>query len=97
MKIAPPMHAYVAADAQGDQCFIFIVFGPMMNDQAGSDATSLAAEAIAPDYALAPAAEKAQGMLVPIVTGTAAAQPFQLDMFATGAQQSELARLSPLF
>jgi len=60
MKIAPPMHAYVAADAQGDQCFIFIVFGPMMNDQAGSDATPLAAEAIAPDNAFAQAAKEAQ-------------------------------------
>jgi len=97
MKAAPPMHAYVAADAQGDQCFILVIFAPMMNHQAGSDATSLAAEAIAPDDALAPAAEKAQGMLAPVVTGTAAAQPFQLDMFATGAEQGELARPSPLF
>src|SRR5271168_934202 len=69
----------------------------MMNDQAGSDATSLAAEAIAPDYAFAPATEKAEGMLAPVVTGTAAAQPFQLDMLATGAEQSELARPPPLF
>src|SRR5271170_1539878 len=97
MKAMPPMHAYVAADAQGDQCFILVVFGPMMNDQAGSNATSLAAEAIAPDYALAQAPEEAHGMLAPVVTGATAAQPFQLDMFATGAQQSELARLSPLF
>jgi hypothetical protein len=36
-------------------------------------------------------------MLAPIVTGSAAAQPFQLDMFAAGAEQSELARPSPLF
>jgi hypothetical protein len=97
MKASPPMHPYVAADAQGDQCFILVVFAPMMNDQAGSDAASLAAEAIAPDYALAPAAEKAQGMLAPVVTGTAAAQPLQLDMFATGTEQSELARPPPLF
>jgi hypothetical protein len=86
MKRPPSMHAYMAADAQGDQCFILVVFAPMMNDQAGSDATSLAAEAIAPDHALAPAAEKAQGMLAPVVTGTAAAQPFQLDMFAARAE-----------
>jgi hypothetical protein len=97
MKATPPMHAYVAADAQGDQCFVLVIFAPMMNDQAGSDATSLAAEAIAPDDPLAPAAEKAQGMLAPVITGTAAAQPFQLDMFATGTEQSELARPSPLF
>jgi hypothetical protein len=58
MKTLPAMHAYVVADAQGDQCFILVVFAPMMNDQAGSDATSLAAEAITPDYALAPTAEK---------------------------------------
>jgi hypothetical protein len=45
----------------------------------------LAAEAIALDYPLAPAAEKAQGMLAPVVTGAAAAQPLQLDMFAAGA------------
>jgi hypothetical protein len=57
----------------------------------------LAAKAIAPDYALAPAAEKAQRVLAPVITGTAAAQPFQLDMFATGAEQGELARPSPLF
>ena len=94
MKAAPPMHPYVAADAQGDQCFIFVVFAPMMNDQAISSATALAAEAIAPDYALTPPTEKAQGMLAPVVTGAAAAQPFQLDI---GAEQSELARPSPLF
>jgi hypothetical protein len=97
MKATPPMHAHVAADAQGDQGFILVVFAPMMNDQAGSDAASLAAEAIAPDDALAPTAEKAQGMLAPVVTGTAAAQPFQLDMVATGAEQSELARPPPFF
>ena len=97
MKAPPPMHAYVAADAQGDHRFVLVVFAPMMNDQAGSDATSLAAEAIAPDHALAPAAEKAQGMLAPVVTRTAAAQPFQLDMLATGTEQSKLARPSPLF
>jgi hypothetical protein len=57
----------------------------------------LAAEAIAPDDALASAAEKAQGMLTPVVTATTAAQPFQLNMFAAGAEQSELARPSPLF
>ena len=73
MKTPPPMHAYVAADAQSDQRVILVVFAPMMNDQAGSDATSLAAEAIAPDDALTPAAEKAQGMLAAVVTGTAAA------------------------
>ena len=61
MKTPPSMHAYVAADAQGDQCFILIVFAPMMNDQAGSDATSLAAEAIAPDDALAPGRRKSAG------------------------------------
>ena len=97
MKTLPSVHAYVAADAQGNQCFILVVFAPMMNDQAGSDATSLAAEAIAPDYAQAPATEKAQGMLAPVVTRTAAAQPFQLDMLATGTEQSKLARPSPLF
>jgi hypothetical protein len=97
MKAPPPVHAYVAADAQGDQCLILVVFGPMMNDQAGSDATSLAAEAIAPDHALAQATEKAQGMLAPVVTGAAAAQPFQLDMLVTGAEQGELARPAPLF
>jgi hypothetical protein len=97
MKAAPPMHAYVAADAQGDQCFVLVVFGPMMNDQVRSDATSLAAEAITPDYALAQATEKAQGMLAPIITGTATAQPFQLHMLTTGAEQGELARPSPLF
>jgi hypothetical protein len=97
MKASPSMHPYVAADAQGDQCFIFVVFAPMMNDQAGSDATALAAEAIAPDDALAPAPEKAQGMLAPVVTGTAAAQPFQLNMLAAGAEQSQLPRPSPLF
>src|SRR5271163_4885634 len=97
MQAPPPVHAYVAADAQGDKRFIFIVFPPMMNDQAGSDATALATEAIAPDYALAQAAEKAQGMLTPVVTSTAAAQPFQLDMFAARAEQGELARPSPLF
>jgi hypothetical protein len=91
------MHAYIAADAQGDQCVIIVVFGPVMNYQAGVGATPLAAEAIAPDYALAPASEKAQGMLAPVVTATAAAQPFQLDMLAAGAQQRELARPSPLF
>ena len=73
MKTPPSMHAYVAADAQGDQCFILVVFAPMMNDQAGSDATSLTTEAIAPDDALAQAAEKAQGVLAAVVTGTAAA------------------------
>jgi hypothetical protein len=97
MKAAPPVHAHVAADAQGDQCFILVVFAPVMNHQAGAAATSLAAEAIASHYALAPAAEKAQGVLAPVVTATAAAQPFQLDMLAAGAQQSELARPSPLF
>jgi hypothetical protein len=34
MKATPPMHAYVAADAQSDQRFIFIIFAPMMDDQA---------------------------------------------------------------
>jgi hypothetical protein len=97
MKAPPSIHPYVAADAQSDQRFIFIIFAPMMDDQTGSDATSLATEAIAPDDPLAPAAEKAQGMLAPVITGTAAAQPFQLDMFATGTEQSELARPSPLF
>jgi hypothetical protein len=97
MKAPPSMHAYVAAHAQGDQRFIFVIFAAMMDDQAGSDATFLAAEAIAPDDPLALAAEKAQGMLAPVVTGTAAAQPFQLDMFAAGAEQGELARPSPLF
>jgi len=97
MKATPPMHAYVAADAQGDQRFVLVVFAPIMNDQAGSDATSLAAEAIAPDNALTPAAEKAQGMLTPVVAGTAAAQPFQLEMFAAGTEQGKLARPSPLF
>jgi hypothetical protein len=81
MKALPPMHAYVAADAQGDQCFILVGFGPMMNDQAGSDATPLAAEAIALDYALAPATEKAQGMLAPIITGATAAQPDVLQLW----------------
>jgi hypothetical protein len=50
-----------------------------------------------PDDPLAPAAEKAQGILAPVITGTAAAQPFHLDLFATGTEQSELARPSPLF
>jgi hypothetical protein len=69
----------------------------MMNHQAGAGATAAAAEAIAPDHALAQAAEKAQGMLAPIVTAAAAAQPFQLDMLAAGTEQGELARPSPLF
>jgi hypothetical protein len=88
MQAPPSVHAYVAADAQGDQCFIFVVVSPMMNDQARSDATALAAEAIAPDYALAPPAEETQGMLAPVVRGTAAAQPFQLDMLPQGQSKA---------
>jgi hypothetical protein len=68
-----------------------------MNCQAGVGATSLAAEAIAPDHARSCRPPKKQGMLAPVVTGAAAAQSFQSDMLAAGAEQSELARPSPLF
>jgi hypothetical protein len=95
MKAPPPMHAYVTADAQGDQCVIIVVFGPVMNYQAGVGATPLAAEAIAPDHALAPAAEKAQGMLAPVVTARQQPSRFSWTCLPQGQMQGELARPSP--
>ena len=97
MQAAPPVDAHVAADAQGDQRVLMVVLAPVMNHQPGFHPAALAAKAVAPDHALAQAAEKAQGMLAPGITGAAAAQPFQLHRLAAGAQQRKLARPSPLF
>jgi hypothetical protein len=57
----------------------------MMNQKPQACTAGPAAEAIAPDHALAQATEKAQGVLPPVIAGAAAAEALQLDSFPAPA------------
>ena len=62
------MDAYVTADAKGDQDIRSVAPVTMMNYQRRTLATTTAAKAVAFQHALAQSAEKAQGMMPPVIT-----------------------------
>jgi hypothetical protein len=82
------MHPHVTPNAQRNERALVTVAGPMMNQEPQACTAGPAAEAIAPDHALAQATEKAQGMLPPVIARTATAEALQLDGLPASAQQS---------
>jgi hypothetical protein len=62
------MNQYMAADTQGDQQIRPVAPLTMMNHQRRTLATATAAKAVAFQHALAQSAEKAQGMMPPVIT-----------------------------
>jgi hypothetical protein len=61
MKATPSMHPYVAADAQSDQCFILVVFAPMMNDRTYPAIRNWLTVAISPRLAIQPGKTVVEG------------------------------------
>jgi hypothetical protein len=84
------MNPHMAADTQGDQQIRPVSPVAMMNYQRRTFATATAATAVALQHALAQSAEKAQGMISPVITRTAAAEGFKRDALAARTQEGQL-------
>jgi hypothetical protein len=84
------MDAYVTADAKGDQQIGSVAPVAMMNHQRGALSTTSTAKAVPHEHPFAQTAKKAQRMMPPIITWTAATKIFQCYSATAGTEKGQL-------
>jgi hypothetical protein len=87
------VNAHVTTNAERNERFRLIVSVTMMNQERGSCPAGSTAGTIALQYLFTQPSEKTYRMMPPVVTGTAAAAPFQLYRSAALAKQRQLTKL----